>query len=237
MSFRSTGSIYLYDLLHLVYPHTCMVCRMSLTKEELDICFSCIDSFPKTNYHLQSDNPVVQHFWGRVPLVHAASYLYIHSENVTQEVLHLLKYKGKKRIGIKMGRLYGYLLMENGSLFRDIDMIVPVPLHPNREMQRGYNQCDYFAAGLSQVMGIPYYPHAIRRIKENKSQTQKSRYDRWENVEGIFELATPALVSGKHILLVDDVVTTGATIESCIAALLLDTEVRVSVATIATAGR
>ena len=237
MSFGATISIHLNDLFLLAFPNNCTLCSKSLSEGEKDLCFTCIDTLPQTQYHTVADNPVAQHFWGRVPLVHAAAYLHIHSQNITQDLLHLLKYKGKKKLGIKAGRLYGYQLLESDSLFKDIDMIVPVPLHPRRERERGYNQCDYFAEGLSQVMGIPYYPHAMRRIKENISQTKKSRYERWENVEGIFELAELALVKDKHILLVDDVVTTGATIESCAGALLQADGVRISVATIATAGR
>jgi ComF family protein len=152
-------------------------------------------------------------------------------------MIHLLKYKRKHQVGIKLGRLYGHRLMEPRSLIHDIDLIVPVPLHINRRRQRGYNQCDYFARGLSEVMGVPFDPEVMLRIRENISQTKRTRYDRWENVDGIFALAQPDKVKDKHILLVDDVITTGATIESCASALMAAGDVRVSVVTIATAGR
>lgn len=237
MSIRATISTHLSDLFDLAFPNNCMLCSRSLLSDEKDICFSCINTFPETGYHRLADNPVAQHFWGRVPLAHAAAYLHIHTDNIVQDMVHLLKYRGKTRIGAKLGRLYGYRLLEADSLIRDIELIVPVPLHPSRQRQRGYNQCDHFAQGLSEILGVPYAPAAMARIRENVSQTKHSRYDRWGNVAGIFALAEPETVANKHILLVDDVVTTGATIESCAGALLSGNNVRVSVATIATAGR
>lgn len=205
--------------------------------DEKDICYSCIDSLPQTNYHFISDNPVAQHLWGRVPLAHAAAYLYVRDGNVTQQMIHLLKYKGKKKVGIKLGRLYGYKLKEQGSHYPKIDLIVPVPLHINRQRQRGYNQCDLFAQGLSEVLGVPYAPDTLTRVVETVSQTRHSRYERWQNVEGIFQLSKPEMVAGKSVLLIDDVITTGATIESAAATILLGKDVTLSIATIATAGR
>jgi ComF family protein len=152
-------------------------------------------------------------------------------------VIHGLKYQKRQEIGVKIGRLYAQQLIAADSLIKDIDLIVPVPLHSNRLKSRGFNQSDTFALGLSQVMGIPYEADALARTKENVTQTKKSRYDRWGNVEGIFELRKPELITGKHILLVDDVVTTGATIESCAVTLLQTENVRLSIATMATAGR
>ena len=237
MSLRASLATHLHDLTLLAFPRVCQVCKQSLPIEEQDICFSCIDSLPETGYHALADNAVVQHFWGRIPLIHASAYLYVQDANITQELIHLLKYKRKYNIGIRLGRLYGHSLMEQQSLIRDIDLIVPVPLHINRKRQRGYNQCDYFAQGLSETTGIPYATDVVKRIRENVSQTKRTRYDRWENVAGIFSLAMPEMIRGKHILLVDDVITTGATLESCASALMAGEDVRLSIVTIATAGR
>jgi ComF family protein len=234
---RDTIGTHLRDLTLLAFPDCCLVCTRALASSERDVCFSCIDSLPETGYHTLADNPLAQHFWGRIPLIHASAYLYVRGGNITQEMIHLLKYKRKRNIGIKLGRLYGLKLKEENSLIKDIDLIVPVPLHANRKRQRGYNQTDYFAQGLSEVLDIPYAPDAVQRVVENISQTKRTRYDRWENVEGIFALAQPEMIRDKHILLVDDVITTGATIESCASALLAGDNVRLSVATIATAGR
>jgi ComF family protein len=237
MSIASTITAHLHDLALMAFPDNCLLCKNNLSADEKDVCFTCIDSLPETGYHTLYDNPVAQHFWGRVPLVHAAAYLYVQDRNITQELIHLLKYKGKKKVGVKLGRLYGYKIKEYESLYKEIDLILPVPLHYKRKKERGYNQCDYFAQGLSETLQIPYLPDVVCRIRENISQTMRTRYDRWENVEGIFRLDRPESVKGKHVLLVDDVVTTGATIESCVSALLAGEDVRVSVATIATAGR
>lgn len=230
-------SSYLHDLTLIAFPDNCPVCGRTMMSGESDICYSCIDALPETGYHTLADNPVAQHFWGRLPFSHAAAYLYVQDGNITQDMIHLLKYKHRKNIGIRLGRLYGHKLLDSASLIRDIDLIVPVPLHRTRLRERGYNQCDYFAQGLSEVLHIPYDGDIMVRVKENISQTKRSRYDRWENVEGIFALAKPDKVKGKHVLLVDDVVTTGATIESCAWALLHGEDVTISVATIATAGR
>jgi ComF family protein len=237
MPLRETITAHLRDLSLLAFPDNCLVCKQSLMTGERDICFACIDALPETGYHVLADNPVAQHFWGRLPFMHAAAYLYVQDANITQDMIHLLKYKRKRQIGIKLGRLYGHKLKEKESLIRDIDIIVPVPLHPTRQRRRGYNQCDYLAQGLSEVLQVPYEPDVMRRAKENISQTKRTRYDRWENVEGIFALAQPDKVKGKHVLLVDDVITTGATIESCASALMEGEDVRVSVAALATAGR
>jgi ComF family protein len=228
---------YIRDIALLSFPRTCPVCSGQLSADEQDICFGCIDQLPETDYYKLADNAVAQQLWGRLPIEHACAFLHIQDANITQQMVHLLKYKRKYGIGVKIGRLYGHKLLEQDSLIRDIDLIVPVPLHINRKRQRGYNQCDYFAQGLSEVLNVPFDTNVMKRMIENVSQTKRTRYDRWENVQGIFALATPKQVKGKHILLVDDVITTGATIESCAAALLTGDDVRVSVATIATAGR
>jgi ComF family protein len=234
MSLLSGIATHLHDLGLMAFPDNCLACGRALSSTERDICYACTDMLPETGYHTLADNPVAQQFWGRLPLVHAAAYLYVQDANITQD---MVKYKHKERIGTKLGRLYGHKLKESESLIRDIDLIVPVPLHSSRLRQRGYNQCDSFAQGLSEVLGVPYHTTVMARVKENISQTKRTRYDRWENVEGIFALTQPAEVKGKHILLVDDVITTGATIESCASALMTGEDVRISVATIATAGR
>lgn len=228
---------YIKDLVLLAFPDNCLVCNMPMVAPEHDVCFSCLDALPETGFHKIEINPVAQQFWGRLPIEHAAAWLYVRDANITQKMIHMLKYRKKKSIGILLGHKYGKLLSEENNLFNKFDLIVPVPLHPVRLKQRGYNQCDYFAKGLSQSLNIPFDPGVLIRVRENISQTKKNRYERWQNVDGIFELAKPEKAAGKHILLVDDVVTTGATLESCAAALLKAGDVTISIAAIATAAR
>jgi len=169
---------------------------------------------PITNYHLFPDNSLAQRFWGRVNITHAFAYLkYIKSGKV-QQIIHSLKYGGLEEIGLLMGNWYGHELKTN-QFENSFDLILPIPLHPNRKKQRGYNQSDSFAQGLSETLNVPWEDEVLIRQLSSNTQTKKKRLDRWENVKDIFALAQPEQVAGKRILLVDDVITTGATIEAC----------------------
>jgi ComF family protein len=173
-------------------------------------------------------------FWGKVILESAASYLYFHKGNKVQQLIHQLKYKGRKDIGIKLGLQYGHDL-KGSPFFQTIQLIIPVPLHPKRLKKRGYNQSEQFAIGLGKTMKIPMDPYVIYRKKETETQTNKSRFKRWQNVAEVFEVKDYVSLEMKHILLVDDVITTGATLESCILTLASIRGIRISVATIAVA--
>jgi ComF family protein len=169
-----------------------------------------------------------------VTLESAAAYLYFNKGNKVQQLIHQLKYKGRKDIGIFLGRKYGQNL-KYSPFFLTVQLIVPVPLHTKKRMQRGYNQSEQFAIGLGESMKIPVDPDAICRRKETETQTKKSRFRRWQNVAEVFEVKDPRSLERLHILLVDDVITTGATLESCIRALSPIPGIRISVATIAVA--
>lgn len=219
----------LSDLANLVYPQVCAACGKRLHQQEDLLCLVCEYTLPKTNYHEEPDNPVARHFWGRVMLQNAAAlYLFNKGERV-QRLIHQLKYKGWKEIGIKIGQIYGRMLSDTPA-FKNIELIVPVPLHPDKKKKRGYNQSDYFAIGLSEAMQIPWSDTALQRSAYTESQTKKARFARWENVESIFIVENPNAIQNKHILLVDDVITTGATIEACALVLLATEGVKVSVA-------
>ena len=225
---------WIHDFIALIYPRICVCCGNSLWKHEKLICTSCNFRLPLTGYHLDPDNPVSRVFYGRVPVEMAASYLLFNKGGRVQRLIHHLKYKGRKDIGIWLGEEYGKLLAASPH-FSGIHLIIPVPLHKKRLMQRGYNQSDQFAAGLSKSLNVPVANRLLVRTRESSTQTRKGRYDRWKNVEDLFLLLQPELLAGAHLLLVDDVVTTGATLEACIAALRRAPDVRVSVATIAAA--
>jgi ComF family protein len=162
----------------------------------------------------------------------ASSYLYFQKKGITQKLLHQLKYKGQKEVGRKLGLYYGYDLKEH----LEADCIIPIPLHKSRLRTRGYNQSEWFGKGLSEAMEIPMDSGSVVRIRKTETQTRKGRYKRWENVEGIFAVMDPEKLAGCHVLLVDDVVTTGATLEACAQALVAAVaDVKISVVTIAVA--
>jgi ComF family protein len=187
---------------------------------------------PRTNYHLEADNPVARIFWGRVRIEKAAAFSFYNRDSRIRHLIHNLKYKGIKDIGIELGKIYG-LVLYNSGFTRDIDIILPVPLHPARERIRGFNQSYLISQGISSVAGIPVDSLSLIRVSRTSTQTKRSRYDRWKNVEGTFMLKDSSSLKGKHILLVDDVITTGSTIESCATELLRPEGVRVSVAALA----
>jgi ComF family protein len=224
------------DVGGLLYPNLCFACNHSRVDEQgAAICFRCRIKMPETSFHLDDDNYVARHFWGRVPIRHASSLWFFQKGGRVQRLLFQLKYKGKTHIGEEIGRMYGSILKEEQAEVTKADLIIPVPLHYKKLRIRGYNQCDPFASGLSEAMNIPWSDNAVKRVFENSTQTKKGRIDRWENVRELFALRDIAQVSGKHIILVDDVVTTGATLESCTKVLINNTNAQVSILTIAVA--
>lgn len=219
------------DLFHLVYPNLCLACGYELKTVEDVICFPCKYKLPKTKFHLEKDNPVIEHFWGRVPVKAAASYFYFSKGGFVQHLIHQLKYKGKHRIGAEFGKQYGRQLKNSGN-FEGIDLIVPVPIHIRKKRLRGYNQSAMFAKGLAIAFGVPW-TEALKRLDIVDSQTSKSRLERFQNVENSFKVTQPNLLEGKHILLVDDVITTGATLEACSTKILAIPNVKISMAVLA----
>ncbi len=202
------------DFLDMLFPRTCLTCRNLLEKNEEMICMQCRYALPQTNFHLQSDNELARKFWGRIPLKYAFAYLRFIKAGKVQVLLHQLKYHGRQEVGEMLGLWYGNELKKH-NLATEFDMILPVPLHPSKLKKRGYNQCDSIAKGLSESMGITWDSQILVRQKANISQTRKDRIERWENVADIFMLQQAEKVKDKNILLIDDVITTGATLEAC----------------------
>lgn len=226
----------LADFVNLIFPSVCLGCEEPLGRGEKYLCTDCLAQLPYTDYHLlpAAANPLSRRFWGKVPIGHTLSYLRFLRRGRVQHLLHQLKYQGQRDVGLALGRWYGHDLARQGLRF---DLIVPVPLHPRKLATRGYNQSDTFAEGLAETMETPWHAHALRRTTHTDSQTRKSRLERWQNVARVFEVADIAAIQGKHVLVVDDVLTTGATLEACAAVLLAAGAAEVSVATIACADR
>ncbi|HEX8516431.1 MAG TPA: ComF family protein [Bacteroidia bacterium] len=220
------------DFVSLIFPQICVSCGKSLYKSEHSICTYCSYHLPKTNYHLDNDNPVAKIFWGRINIHSASAYYNFGKGGKVQHLVHQLKYRGQKNIGVTLGKFYGYDLRKSDA-FRTVETIIPVPLHPKKKKKRGYNQSEFFAEGLGATMNVSTDYSTLVREYESETQTRKSRFSRWQNVETIFSLKQPDTLKNKHILLVDDVVTTGATLEACAQTLLKVPGVKVSIATIA----
>ena len=224
-----------YDLVNLFFPRLCQACGEALAPADEEICTHCLFQFPYTNFHLTQENPMEQSFWGRVNVEGAAAFLYFHKGSKVQHMIHRFKYNGRHQIGTFLGRVYGFKLV-NQPPYNSVDMIIPVPLFKKKQLKRGYNQSEVFAKGLASAMNLPVETNILFRIMESATQTRKTRDERWENVKEIFTVTHPEQLEGKHILLVDDVMTTGATLEACATALMKDNDVRISIATIAYAG-
>jgi ComF family protein len=224
------------DFVGLIFPRLCLACREPLVRGESHFCTGCRAELPYTDFHRlpPEQNPLGRRFWGKVPVRHALSYLHFVRHGRVQNLLHELKYQGQRDVGTALGQLYGAELQAAG-LATDFDFIVPVPLHPRKLAKRGYNQAAAFADGLAAALQLPSSATALRRTANTKSQTKKDRAQRWNNVATVFEVADPAAIVGQRILVVDDVLTTGATLEACAAALLAAGAREVSLATIACA--
>jgi ComF family protein len=209
-----------HGLSHMFYPRLCEGCSKPLLAEEEVLCLNCsIYNLPRTAYHHIPENETFMRFAGRVNIEQATS------------LLHSLKYDGKKEIGTYLGRQLAYDLQQTGWS-NGIDAIIPVPLHPKKEAERGFNQSLIIAEGMQDVLAIPVYDKMVRRTRFTETQTQKNREQRMENMLGAFEVITPAEAKNKHILIIDDVLTTGATLEACAHAFSGIDGIHISIATV-----
>ncbi|MGB0916044.1 MAG: ComF family protein [Flavobacteriales bacterium] len=201
------------DVLGLFYPRVCGGCDSHLMKHEQNLCLSCIHGLPKTYFWDYDVNPIEKLFWGKLEVSSACAFLHFEKDNVVQRLMHRFKYQGKSEIGTELGRLFASTLIDK-NWFTDVDVIMPIPLHSSKEQRRGYNQSAYIATGMGEVFDVAVRNNGLTRTVASESQTRKSRFDRTENVESVFQVDNPNYIKGKNVLLVDDVVTTGATLEA-----------------------
>lgn len=221
----------LRELLHLFYPNVCVICGSELLSGEEGACLQCLYKLPKTHNFSEPDNDAEKLMAGRMPFERIASYCVYTKGGTLPPLIHHLKYRHKHSIGLLLGRMFGKDL-KGSEFIHSVDLIVPVPLHPKREKARGYNQAEIIANGLSETTGLPVSANNLIRIVYNPTQTKRSKTQRWENVKDIFKVADPQLFEGKHLLLVDDVITTGSTLEACGIALQECKGLKISIATL-----
>lgn len=220
-------------LLSIIYPRLCAACGNVLFYNEKALCLKCYAELPRTGFHSDPENEVARLFWGRVPVKNATSFIFFNKDSMYRQILHELKYRDQQHVGIEMGRLFGLELKE--TPFTEADLIHPIPLHYSKQRKRGYNQSELIARGISQVLNIPVKTDLVIRKGETMTQTKKTRYERWMNVKDTFQIQDVSSLRDKHILLVDDVITTGATVEACATSLLAVSGVTLSVASLACA--
>jgi ComF family protein len=224
------------SFIQIVFPHVCDGCGTDLLSLESPLCIRCLSSLPETNFEIHPGNPVEKIFWGRLPLVNASSHLYFTKESLVQHLLHQLKYKGNKELGLQLGRLMGNAL-KAAERYRDVDALIPLPLFPSKEKRRGYNQATVLCDGIAEILNVPVLTNVITRPQHTETQTKKGRIERWKNIEGKFQLIDSLQIQNKHIMLVDDVVTTGATLEACAIELVAATNIKLSIATLCKADK
>lgn len=225
---------YIEDFWALIYPHVCEACGRSLYKNETIICIKCLYDLPRTDYCYDLENPIVQLFIGRLNLFRATALFSFQKGSRFRKLLHSLKYKSKPEIGILLGRELGAEMLKSNN-FSNIDYIIPVPLHPNRQKERGYNQSEMIGKGISEIIKIQMLSNVLVRNIETSTQTKITKEERWKNVSGKFQLTDKDCLKNKHVLLVDDVITTGSTIEACGESLLVIDGLKLSIAVLAKA--
>jgi ComF family protein len=219
-------------LINLLFPKLCLGCSALLLTNEKIICTECNHNLPFTNHHILEHNDTTKKFYGIIPIEFSASMLYFHQKGIVQNLIHNLKYKNRQEIGVLLGRWYSKDL-QCVSALKNITEIIPVPLHEKRLKERGYNQITTFCETLSEELKIPYNPSILYRTKYSKTQTKKDKEHRKELTSALFDVQYNETEHNKHFLLVDDVMTSGATLEACAKALLKIPNSKVSIITIA----
>lgn len=228
----SIFSTILRDFYRLFIPHKCTYCGMDLQNNEDYICKLCLSKIPKTNYHKNKLDTINEIFWGRVKLEYAYSHYLFNKGGILQTLIHNIKYENEQQLAIILGKEMAYSLQDT-EIPETIDIITSIPLHPKKKRIRGYNQSDLLAQGMSEVLQIPFRSDIIKRTQHTSTQTKKNKEQRWNNVKDAFEVSDKETIKGKHIAVIDDVLTTGATMEACVSKLSMCENVKLSIITLA----
>lgn len=207
------------DLLNLFFPKLCLLCKTPLIEGEEHICLHCLYQLPFTHYEKTLNNPTEQLFTGKIPIKRATSFLRYEKGGNVQKLIHSLKYKDNKELGYYLGKLAALKIQQSGT-YKSVSLLVPVPLHPRKKRKRGYNQAEWIAKGMATILKIPVNTDNLKRVHSTKTQTRKSVYERWTNVQNIFKVEQPEIFENQHVLLVDDVITSGSTMGACAQAII-----------------
>ena len=225
----------LVEFIDLLFPIQCLGCDQALGDNEKILCTHCRINLPETNHHREPyDESLLNKFTSRVPIQFLSSYVYFTKGGIVQRLIHNIKYKGHKEVAKEIANWYGHLLKLESKLIQETDLIIGVPLHKSRLQQRGYNQADWIAEGLAEALNVPMRTDILIRNRFEESQTRKNRLERWENVKTVFSVTNSGAVKHKNVIVVDDVLTTGATIEACAIELVKAGCKSVSILTLAT---
>ncbi len=221
-----------HDFVDLLFPRICSTCESALSAQEKVVCTTCLHALPVTNFHKEKDNPVEAVFYGRIPVENASSLLLFEKKGMVQQLIHNLKYRGHREIGTFLGTWMGKELREQEN-YKNISLVIPVPLHKNKLKKRGFNQVENFGREIAKALEVPYADHLLLKKNASKTQTVKKRFARWGSIGETFVVESPLELKNEHVLLVDDLVTTGATLEACAEKLLQVKGVKISIATMA----
>jgi ComF family protein len=222
----------LKDIINVFYPDVCFCCKNYLTNNEKLLCLFCRNDLPLTNFSFETPNLVEKTFYGRIPIENGTALFYFIKKGKAQQLIHQLKYNGQQQVGSFIGNWLGEEMISS-ERFHDIDCIIPVPLHHKKLKKRGYNQVTTFGQSLSKILNIPFYENILKKKTAINSQTKLVRFDRWRNVEELFYIENEVSLSNKHILLIDDIITTGATLEASYLALNTFKNIKISIASMA----
>ena len=220
------------DFIHLFFPHVCTGCGSDILEKHNQLCLQCLSELPATNFFSQPGNPLEKKFYGRMPVENGGAGFFFTKDSLIETLIYELKYKGNKDIGFYLGKLLAKFLAGN-ELYDNVEVLVPLPLNAKRQIKRGYNQSTALCDGIASVWKKPVIDKAVIRKVNTETQTHRGRITRWENMEGVFAVAEPSAIENKHILLVDDIITTGASLEACGSEILKIAGVKLSIATLA----
>ncbi|MFT4753563.1 MAG: ComF family protein [Salibacteraceae bacterium] len=230
----STLTTLLTDFIALMYPEICIGCGDALKHSDTMICFTCSIDLPITHFEHHPDNPVERLFWFKTQIESAMAGYFFSKKSRMQKMIHSFKYQGNEEAAIFMGEKIGHML-QSSQRFSTIDIVVPVPLHEEKMRLRGYNQAEKIGLGISNILNIPLVTESLIRNQHNATQTKKTLFNRWENVNSIFTVVQPEKIEHMHVLIVDDVITSGSTIEACAKTILKLPSTKISIASVAVA--